>query len=609
MPLTAAEACTAQIDYSQLQRSESGLLGWLESGPHTGGCSRLMIQQNGTTIPITPEELSIGSRVHEYGGRSWCFGPESVYFVARTDQQIYHQCLSAKVSPNKVTHSKNSRFLEPCYHALNDQIIAVEEIHNADSVINRLVRIDPSSGKITPLHEGFDFYSSITLSPDGSQLAWISWNHPNQPWTATRLLHAHLNGGQLSECRTLAGNFSLPESLQMPRFDANGRLWVISDRNGYWNLYNYDFSDRSLIIQQAALSDVISSPWMSGLRQYEFNEEGGLLSLRFRPEGVFLIDQGSLISLPGINHIRELCIIDSQLYMIAAGPDNPPSLIRLELSTRRMTAVAQPKSLPTEPLSQPQLICFEVDEDEVSGYYYAPLIDAQLAPPPLLITLHGGPTSASYPIYNPQIQFWCSQGFAVFDLNYRGSSNQGRAYRYKLCGRWGLSEVRDIAASLKHLIYAGKADPNRLFIRGRSSGGYSALMALCENLGFTAATSYFGVTDPLSLATSTHKFESHYLDWLLGIPLNRPDIYQSRSPLQRAAEINTPILFLQGEQDRVVTPDQTAALYQTLTSRGVPAKVHYFPNEGHGFRENTNQIKSLELELAFYQAHFDLQPE
>lgn len=602
MPISAAQACAAQVDYAQLLCDSSGTVGWLATNTANSNETHLFIYKNGETREITPTGFSLRSRVHEYGGRCWCFGGDEVFFVNATNQQLYRQSISAKAAPTRITNTLASRFMEPVWDAEHQCLYAIEEWHSSNRVVNRLVRIALQFGSVETLDDSFDFYASIALEPSTQKLAWISWNHPNQPWTSTYLVVADLRENQSFTPLILAGNTGQIESLSMARFSATGELWVLSDRTGYWNLYTFSASDQKLIQQQAASSDCISSPWQSGINQYLVTKNRSIVSLRFQPQGIELTLDSATVLIPGINHIREVAEIDGSLFLIVAGPSVPLQIIEMRTDTLESVRISPETGVLFDRIAAPELISFISEGATVFGYYYPANLDSSKAPP-LILMLHGGPTSSTYPILDNQVQFWSSHGFAVIDLNYRGSSNLGRDYRLKLAGEWGVTEVTDIENCINLLVAQNKADPSKLFIRGRSSGGFSTLMALCKGLPFRAATSYFGVSDPLSLAQTTHKFESHYLNWLIGDPEKDAAKYQARSPVVQASSIKSPVLFLQGRLDQVVTADQTEQMVAALKIRSLPAEVVFFDDEGHGFKKKENQIRSLELELAFYKSY------
>ena len=588
--LSAQSVCAQQNEYSQISYSSQGKLAWLESSERTGFKTQLVCESDSGIRLLSAADTSVGSRVHEYGGRSWCWAEDRLFYIQREDQQLYQVELKTGAI-TQLTHQPNQRFMEPLWHRASDSIIAIWEIHHEQQVENRIGRFHLRTGKLETLESGADFYAGLALNPTETELAWVSWNHPELPWSSTQIYRATLGAQGLAEKQLIAGGQS-PESNAMPIYNRTGELHYISDRSGYWNLYkSTDEIDEALTPNRR---DLISSPWQSGNPQYGFTGTDALVHLEYSAQGCSLVIAGDSLDLKDFNHFRELSLSSNKLAVIAAGAARSPQVLELKLSS----PISAIKMLtPAEPAfahcSTAELIEFESEGEYVHGYLYAPWDETALTPP-LIVSLHGGPTSSTYPIMNPAIQFWCSHGFALFDLNYRGSSNSGRRYRELLKQRWGEADIIDIDNAISHLLARGMATPGKIFIRGRSSGGYSTLLALARTQHFSAATSYFGVAEPKTLSTSTHKFESHYLDWLL------PEDAWDASVTDWATDIKAPVLLLQGLDDKVVPPEQTEAIHQQLRSQGTESVARYFEGEGHGFRHLKTQVSALESELDFY---------
>lgn len=598
--------CQAGRDYGQLQMGSDGTPYWVEYRPESEGRNLLIRYLDGECRVVTPAGFSVRSRVHEYGGDAWCLCESGYVFVNALDQQIYKHAFDHEAQPEQLTSVQHSRFLQPVWDKAQKRLIAIEEIHNEDhSVINRLVAISLYDGAIIPLHEGYDFYTYPTLCSALNVISFIAWNHPDQPWTATKLVELEFDScGVVIQSSILAGE-AAQESLSQPFYSEEGGLYVISDRDGWWNLYRVERSEARLspVLQQA--NDMMPSPWLAGPRHYSIYE-GGLIHLKFQHAAVDLCVNGGQLKIDELNHIRAFARSGGQLIFIAAGSDRLPGVIRLDLKTlRRDDAVrfevlaGLERPLDIDSVALPRAL----KVGEAFGYLYPGRNASQdpLDTLPLVIFLHGGPTAATYPILNLKIQYWTQRGFAVLDLNYQGSSNYGRDYRMRLQHRWGEIEVTDIRQAVEALILEGVVDPEAVFVRGNSSGGYSALNALCELDIFAAGASLYGVSDPLALNAATHKFESHYLEWLIGDPEQELARFRQFSPCYKADKISAPVIFFQGEQDAVVVPDQTRSMVAQLQSAGVEVEACYFPEEGHGFRNMSNQIEVLQRELAFYQ--------
>lgn len=593
--ITAHQACAAQIEISQIQFRTDGLLGWLEYQPSAGRVF-LCVERGDDVQVVTDECYSVHSRVHEYGGRSWCFARQGAYFVNGADQQIYFTSFEGVTQPKQLTDFPASRFVEPIWHGPSGSLIAIEELHGG-SVENRLVSIDGDTGELTLLHDACEFYAGLALSPNEDQLAWVSWQHPNMPWQTTELWHCACgpDGWQMP---VLGLNETLEESLVQARYDHQGRLHVVSDREGYWNVYRVVEGDLQPL--QQSCHDMISAPWQGGLVQYALSEPGELWHLRFASEAIRLYCNHKPVALGDYNHVRELGCHGGRIALVVASALQTTSLAIWDSVAGQLRIVRQ-GSCPIEPaqVSKPSTLTFTCDNTSVDAYYYAPAAGGCV--PPVIINIHGGPTSSTYPIFNAAVQYWTQRGFAYVDLNYRGSSNRGRAFRNALHGQWGRVEVEDVAALVEHLLQLNMARTDGLFVRGRSSGGYSVLMALRALPELAGGVSYFGVSDPRSLQQSTHKFESNYLPWLLG---SLDEDYLASAGLCPAVDIErirAPVLFFQGEQDRVVTPDQTRNMVEALKAAGRDVVACYFVDEGHGFRQLANQVDALLREEAFYR--------
>ncbi|MFW1677764.1 alpha/beta hydrolase family protein [Pontibacter sp. JAM-7] len=599
------------VEFSQPGLSPEGVPYWVAYEPEAEGRNLLYRCYAGITECLTPSGFSVRSRVHEYGGQAWCFiGDQAVVFVNASDQQLYHQTVLPKVEPpRKLTCAERSRFIEPVYDQRRQRLICVEECHLSGRVDNRLVAVDLLTGVITPLHQGHDFYAYPTLSASGEQLAFIVWNHPVQPWLNTCCFRADLTvSGDILILHAVTGSTS-DVALSQPYFRDDGTLYLVSDETGYWQVHQVvadHVRPQPLLDDPIKAADCINAPWQSGFRHYGYRSSGHWLTMAFQHAGSrLLVDQNDL-PIEGFNSVRHLVVADDQALLIAAGAQRLPAVLLLDSKNGIQHLAGGEMPLITSECSLPEPEVFADDQSRCYGYLYKPKNSRYAAydsAPPLVIFLHGGPTAATYPVLNLKLQYWTQRGFAVLDLNYRGSSNYGRDYRLALAARWGQVEIEDIRLAVSQLIVAGKVDPQAIFIRGNSSGGYSALNALCELDCFAAGASLYGVTDPLALGKVTHKFESYYLDWLIADPQTGQAQYAVVSPLCKVDKIKAPVIFFQGGQDPVVVPEQTRQMVSALRNAGIPVEECYFPEEGHGFRQPDNLIKVLQRELKFYQAY------
>ena len=589
-PFSAANAVAAGIDFAELQAGANGLF-WNEYRPEDGAC-RIWHWRDGTAKCLTPPGFSVRSRVYEYGGGAFCLTDDGVVFVNEADQQLYRQSLQDE-SPELLT-SGECRYGDLQF--AKGQVLAVEE--NRDR--HRLVAIDLADGGRHLLAEGADFYAAPTLSPDARRLAWVEWNRPHQPWTATRLMVAERQrDGGFAPPRCVAGD-DAQESLQQPRFDDSGRLYCLTDRGGFWQPWVE--SSEGLSPLPSAAADHGPAPWQLG--GCTWLPLGGAGYLATWTEGGF-----GRLAVCGDNNedftgeysrFRHLAVDNQFIYCIAASPISSSAVIAIDRQTREVNTLAGGITpLPAEQISLPQTLRYPSGSGEAHGFFY-PAMTGE-AKPPLVVFIHGGPTSACYPMLDPRIQYWAQRGFAVADLNYRGSSGYGRAYRQALHLSWGDVDVEDACAVASHLAERGLIDGDRAFIRGGSAGGYTTLCALAFHKVFRAGASLYGVSDPVALGRATHKFEGDYLDWLIGDPVQDAERYTARTPLLHASNISVPVIFSQGEMDAVVVPEQTREMVTALQNNGIAVEAHYYADERHGFRKAGNQAHALEQEWLFYR--------
>ena len=588
---SAAQAVAAGTDFAELKVGALGLF-WNEFRPADGAC-RIWQWREQQAHCLTPDGFSVRSRVYEYGGGSFCLAEHGLVFVNEHDQQVYTQALDGS-APRALTHDQACRYGDVHWHA--GQVLAVEESHG-EQVVHRLVSLAAGSREV--LAEGADFYATPTLSDDGQRLAWIEWDRPAQPWTHTRLMCRERGpAGDWGPARCIAGQ---DESLQQPRFDTAGRLYCLSDHDGFWQPWG-EVDERWQALP-ATNADHAAAPWQLGPCTWlalgpasylaSWFEEGfGQLGLR--------TDSGEVQRYASAySRFRSLALDADSLYAIAASPISPPAVIAIDRRSHEVRVLAGgAEVLPAEHISQPQPIRYASGDGMAHGFFYPAMTSS--GPTPLLVFIHGGPTSACYPVLDPRIQYWAQRGFAVADLNYRGSSGYGRAYRQALHLRWGESDVQDACAVVAYLAEQGLVDPRQAFIRGGSAGGYTTLCALAFHKVFRGGASLYGVSDPVALGQATHKFEGDYLDWLIGDPVKDAERYRQRTPLLHAGQIQVPVIFFQGELDAVVVPAQTRSMLEALQANGIAAEGHFYPGERHGFRQAANLAHALEEEWKFY---------
>jgi dipeptidyl aminopeptidase/acylaminoacyl peptidase len=592
---------------------------WLEQRPSEKGRGVVCrINPIGEVEVITPAGYSVNSRVHEYGGGAFAVADGLIYFVDAKSQDVFVQEGSGE--PIRMTSTADRRHADLFVDRVHRRLLCVAEQHFADrEAENSIIAIDLNAPYASlVLAAGQDFYSSPRVSNDGSLFTYCSWNHPDMPWESSQVLLATFeSNGSLAPAAVIAGGPS--ESAIEPRFSPDGELWFISDRSGFWNLHRWHRGQVTPVLIEDA--EYGRAPWNFGGGQYDVLETGQAVAVRDQ-EGVsslVMIDAitGYKTTLPvPYSELSHLRVAGHTAAFIGASALDAPSLVRLDLMTGHLSVLHASHRLELDPdaVSTAEAITYPTTDGAVShALYYAP-INASCRGrakelPPLLVMSHGGPTSTARPALNPVIQFWTSRGFAVVDVNYRGSTGYGRAYRQALNGVWGIADVDDCVAAAQFLAGQNKVDAARMAIRGGSAGGYTTLCALAFRDVFGAGASYFGVGDLKALARDTHKFESRYLERLIGASgSDALPIYAERSPLLNLEGFSSPLLLLQGLDDKVVPPGQSSAVFEALRARGVPVAYLAFEGEAHGFKRADTIERAILAELYFYGRVFGFLP-
>ncbi len=588
---------------------------WLESRPVEGG--RYVIVRHsaeGRIADVTPTPFNARTRVHEYGGAPFAVSHGTVYFVNFADQRLYRQEVGG--APKPMTPEKDLRYADAVLDHRRNRMICVREDHTvADhEPVNALVSLVlPKGGEGQVLVSGNDFYSSPRLDPEAAQLAWLTWNHPNMPWDGTELWVAEVKAdGSLGEAQLVAGG--VDESIFQPQWSPDGVLHFVSDRTGWWNLFRHRDGRIERLCEMEA--EFGKPQWVFGMSTYAF-ESAGRIICTYTSRGTWQL--GSLDTRTHRLEPIETSYTDiaavrarpGQAVFLAGSPSQAGSVISLDLGTREFQVLRSSSKLQVDSgfISQPQAIEFPTEGDLTAhALFYAPKNRDYAAAagerPPLLVISHGGPTSAASSTLSWEVQFWTSRGFAVVDVNYGGSSGYGRAYRQRLNGEWGVIDVDDCANAALYLVDQGKVDSNRLAIRGASAGGYTTLSALAFRDVFKAGASHFGVSDLEALTRETHKFESRYLDRLVGPYPERSDLYRERSPIYHTEGLSCPMILFQGLEDKVVPPNQAERMVEALRKKGLPVAYLPFEGEQHGFRRAENIKRALDAELYFYSRIF-----
>ena len=623
-PIGSERVAAGALRLSQPQISR-GLVCWLEGRPAEAGRQAVMgVEPEAAPVELSPPGLNVRSVVHEYGGGDYLLRGDRIYYVALADGAIRATSTEGRTQL-LVTPAAGARYADFDLSPDGRWLVAVEERHReAEEAVNRIVAFclagSDDSPRMVTVAEGCDFASFPRFSPDGTQLAYTCWDHPDMPWDATRLRVLPWDaGGPSGDAREVTSGQR--ESIFQPRFSPEGILTFVSDRTGWWNLYQ----DRGPGREPRALcpreAEFGRPQWVFGMSSYAFLEAGRILCsyvergrdhlARLDPAtGDLEAIELPLTSISGVQAEADVACF------VGAGPTAAPGVYHLDLATGELRQLRSSLSfdLDEELLSLPEEIEFPTTRDDTAhAFFYPPHSPRVQGPPgerpPLLVKTHGGPTAAASSALDLRTQYWTSRGFAVVDVNYRGSTGYGRAYRERLLGQWGVVDVEDCMAAARYLADSGRVDPERLVISGGSAGGYTALCALTFHDLFRAGASHYGVGDLEALVRDTHKFESRYTDSLVGPHPERRDLYVERSPIHFAERLTCPMIFFQGLEDRVVPPNQAETMVAALAERGIPHAYVAFPGEQHGFRQAENIRTALDGELYFYSQVFGFEVE
>lgn len=621
-PITAEALAVGVLGFEELI-VDGDKVYWVEARPHESGRSVIVTRDvAGETWDLLPAPLNVGSRVHEYGGCAMAAGAGAIFFVERASQRIYRIDRPADRSRpaadlRPITPEGPLRFGDLAIDAHRQRLLAVCEDHT-DSALrprNSIVAIPFTGGAPEVLASGNDFYLAPRPSPDGALVAFITWNHPHMPWDDTELWLARCDErGRLVAPARVAGG--VRESVCHPEWSPDGRLHFLSDRTGWWNLYRLDGARIEAVSPMEADLGAASA---MGQVPYAFaaasrvvgrlvrNGIMDLASIDLRTGEVERYETGCSV-------ILQPRVAGGKVLFFGGSPVSPISFYAFDLETRELAQLrrANRTDIDTRFFRAPESLAFPTtDGGTAHGFYYAPCHPFVAGPPgekpPLIVMAHGGPVGVAttslrfglHALASPV--FWTSRGFAVLDVNYRGSTGFGRAYRQQLYGRWGEVDVDDCISGARFLVQRGDVDPARLVIRGGSAGGYTTLAALAFREFFAAGASYFGLSDLEVFHGETHKYESHYDQQLIGRWPEARDRYRSRSPIRAADDIRAPVLLLHGLDDRVVPPNQSELLFAALVERGKPVAHLAFAGEGHGFRQASTIQRSLCAEAYFYQ--------
>ncbi len=613
-PITSDLIVSRSIGLSEVRLDGSDIY-WLETRPEENGRSVVVRHGSGD---VNPPPFNARTRVHEYGGGAWTVAAGTLYFSHDADRRLYRLDRGA-AEPRPLTPEGPWRYADGVIDPRRQRWIGVREDHSGGGEpVNTIAVIDlhaggGDAGRV--LFSGHDFYSSPRLSPDGRWLAFLAWDHPRMPWMGTTLYLAPLDeqGAPAAKPNPVAGGEH--ESVFQPEWCPAGDLFFVSDRTGWWNLYRHQLDAPENVPLAPRDAEFGVPQWVFGLSTYAFagprrlvcsSISKGLGSLAYLD-----LDSGQFtpIDLPYTDY-SSVHADDRQVVFRAGSASTPASIVRLDLASgatevlQTATGIAEDPAL-SRYFTRVQPVEFPTAGNRTAFALFYPALNPDYTEPegdrpPLLVKCHGGPTAAASSTLDLRIQYWTSRGIAVLDVNYGGSTGYGREYRERLDGNWGIVDVDDCVSGARYLAQAGWVDGRRCVISGGSAGGYTTLAALAFRDAFRGGASYYGVSDLAVLAQDTHKFESRYLDTLIGpFPAQR-DVYLQRSPLAHAAGFSVPVIFFQGDEDMVVPPNQTELMVDALRRKGTPVGYFLFSGEQHGFRKAANIKRALDAELYFY---------
>jgi dipeptidyl aminopeptidase/acylaminoacyl peptidase len=596
----------------------AGTVYWLESRPADSGRQVVVRRRaDGTVEDVLPAGYSARTLVHEYGGLCFAVRGETVIFSNFSDQRLYSVAPGGSPVPitDEATPRGSVRWADFVASPDGAWLAAVRERHSGDVVVNDIAAVALAGGTVRLVAGGHDFFSAPRFSPDGSRLAWLSWDHPRMPWDGTELWEAPVGPGlSLGEPRLIAGGEQ--ESVSQPRYSPDGTLHFVSDRTGWWNLYADDGSGGRVVVAKDA--EFSGPDWVFGQSTYAFLPNGAVVTVWSEGgrDRLGLVHAGVLQEIGTVyTELDGIGPRDGGIIAVAGSATEAPAVVEFDLPQGRSRVVTRSRDgvIDDGYLSAAAAIEYPTEGGLTAhALYYRPANRDFAGPsderPPLLVLSHGGPTGAARAVLDYAVQFWTSRGIAVVDVDYGGSTGYGRAYRERLKGAWGVVDVDDCTNVARWLASQGEVDSARLAIKGGSAGGYTTLCAVTFRDAFAAGSSHYGVADVGALARDTHKFESRYLDGLIGPWPEAEAVYRERSPIFHTDKLRTPLILFQGLEDKIVPPNQAEMMAAALHDKGIPHALVLYEGEQHGFRNAENITRTAELELEFFGQVLGFEP-
>ncbi len=613
-PITSELIVSETVSLGQIAL-DGDYIYWSESRPAEAGRNVIVRwSMDGKTEDVTPEQFNVRTRVHEYGGGAYIVSDGTIYFSNFADQRLYQQ--NPALKPRPLTGKTARRYADTVVDTYRNRLICVREDHSVGEgePVNTIVAVGLNhEQEERMLISGNDFYAAPRISPDGSSLAWLTWNHPNLPWDGTELWVGEIQAdGSVEKPQKVAGDVN--ESIFQPEWSPEGVLYFASDRTEWWNLYRYHENQVEPVCPKEF--EFGRPQWLFSMSTYGF-ESADRIMCAYTSKGTWSLasldcSTGAFKEIAtAYTEIWNLRASPGQVVFCAGSPTQTPSIVRLDLHKMEFQTLRLASDLTVDKgyISIPEAIEFPTENEKTShAFFYTPQNRDYQPPdgekPPLLVKIHGGPTAATSTALAWEIQYWTSRGFAILDVNYGGSSGYGRAYRQRLEGQWGIVDVDDCAHGARYLAEQGRVDGERLAIRGSSAGGYTTLCALTFRNIFRAGASYYGISDLEALAKETHKFEARYLDRLVGPYPERQDVYRQRSPIHFTDLLSCPLILFQGLEDEVVPPNQAEMMVAALQAKGLTVAYVPFEGEQHGFRRAETIKRALDSELYFYSKVF-----